>query len=204
MTQFPYRVDGVLMYPKPEAASDRLEQHVIPSRPLAQAANRTERPQLLALEPRENRTTEQSVRVSDIFDQFDRKIEDRAHVAPSSGIPKQKASLASLHRLPELLPPEPIGRTATEDRLSSVFRVVSDLEAEENSIPGKIAIYVLNSTIMVMSFPVGMGLLTYNILKGGRITATARTMAMTGVAIGFAETSFAQNFETVHAFMTLL
>ncbi|SER52288.1 hypothetical protein SAMN04490244_101358 [Tranquillimonas rosea] len=55
---------------------------------------------------------------------------------------------------------------------------------DEQSVPLKLAIYTMNTSLMLVSLPVGAGMLTYNLLKGGSINATGRVMALTGLAIG--------------------
>lgn len=48
-------------------------------------------------------------------------------------------------------------------------------------VPEQLAVYVMSATLMVLSFPVGFGMLIYNILAGESLKATARVMALTGV-----------------------
>ena len=90
---------------------------------------------------------------------------------------------------PHIPPP----MTDVHDRLRAVFRTLElprdaglglAEEGTADNLPRRLSVYVMNGTVMVMSFPVGMGLLTYNILKGESLTVTARMMALTGLAVG--------------------
>lgn len=89
--------------------------------------------------------------------------------------------------------------TDGNEKLRAIFRAVGDkarphprprrtierVAAEPGSSTAeKLSVYVMNGTILVLNFPVGMGMLTYNVLKGGDLTATARTMAITGTVLG--------------------
>jgi hypothetical protein len=74
-----------------------------------------------------------------------------------------------------------VSTSAPREKLARIDLVEPD---EDDSLAGKLSIYVLNGTIMVMNFPIGMGLLTYNILRGGDMKVTARAMALTGAALG--------------------
>jgi hypothetical protein len=55
---------------------------------------------------------------------------------------------------------------------------------DDDGLAGKLSVYVMNGTILVLNFPIGMGMLTYNILRGGDLKATARAMALTGAVLG--------------------
>jgi hypothetical protein len=101
----------------------------------------------------------------------------------------------------------PIGELAPiaggiEDRVASrmsqlrhaLTEVAPRLSAEnttfvmnEKTLPSRLSVYVLNTTVMLLAFPVGMGLLTYNILKGESMNVTARALALTGTGLGFNE-----------------
>ena len=48
----------------------------------------------------------------------------------------------------------------------------------------RLSVLVLNVTVMVLAFPVGMGLLMYNILKGEDLRVTVRILSLTGTGMG--------------------
>lgn len=90
-------------------------------------------------------------------------------------------------------PELPAPMTETYDRLNAVFRAAKlpddySLNADKDaSLSARLAVYTVTGTVAVLCFPVGMGLLAYNLIKGEDFTASARVLAMTGVLSGFAQ-----------------
>lgn len=56
----------------------------------------------------------------------------------------------------------------------------------------RLAIYTLNTTLLVIALPVGAAMLTFNALGRESLTATARAMAITGVGIFYSQLPIAQ------------
>lgn len=56
----------------------------------------------------------------------------------------------------------------------------------------RLAIYTMNTTLLVIAMPVGAAMLTYNALGRESLTATARAMAITGVGLFYAKLPLAQ------------
>lgn len=75
----------------------------------------------------------------------------------------------------------PVNRHGVHD----VRRIRPALPVKDHSPTAeKLTIYALGTTVMVMSLPVGAGLMTYNLLRGGTINGTSRIMALTGMGVG--------------------
>ena len=59
-------------------------------------------------------------------------------------------------------------------------------------LPHRLAIYTMNTTLLVIALPVGAAMLTYNALGRESLTATARAMAITGVGLFYAKLPLTQ------------
>ncbi|WP_172961053.1 hypothetical protein [Oceaniglobus roseus] len=57
-------------------------------------------------------------------------------------------------------------------------------EREQHNVCETVTLYALNTTVMVLSLPIGAGLMTYNLIRGGTIAGTSRALALTGTACG--------------------
>ncbi|RVV98581.1 hypothetical protein EKE94_06610 [Mesobaculum littorinae] len=93
-------------------------------------------------------------------------------------------------RLMEASPVEPANdyepdEAATIRALRASQADLAEDRRQELNLPTKLTIYTMNSTLCIMAFPVGAGLLTYNLLRGngGSVRATASAIALTGVAL---------------------
>ncbi|SFP49776.1 hypothetical protein [Tranquillimonas alkanivorans] len=77
-------------------------------------------------------------------------------------------------------------RRRAKMRLQPLPPVDAIEETDRNgmNLPAKLTLYTLNSTLCIMSFPIGAGMMTYNLLSGGSINGTARAMGLTGALIG--------------------
>ena len=60
------------------------------------------------------------------------------------------------------------------------------LRPEARDPVARLTVYVLNAIVMVLVFPVGFGLLIFNILGGENLRTTAHTLALTGTGMGLA------------------
>lgn len=67
---------------------------------------------------------------------------------------------------------------------------------EANSLAARLTVYAMNATVMVFAFPVGFGLLIFNILGGENLRTTAHAMALTGMAIALSMTEVGQQIIT--------
>ena len=63
-----------------------------------------------------------------------------------------------------------------------------DAPGDTPPLSQRLTIYAVNTTLMLVALPVGAALMTYNILGGEDLKTTARAAALTGAAIGFAQT----------------
>lgn len=124
---------------------------------------------------------------------------EKLEIAPCKVRPAMAALPARTERLPVLAPPE------GEDAIRHRFDMMQDMEehslrdlrrhlcapaapeetvASAGSTCDKISLYALNATVMVVSAPIGAGLMAYNLLSGGSINTTARTLGITGTVAG--------------------
>ncbi|MGR3755754.1 MAG: hypothetical protein ACU0AT_00795 [Tranquillimonas sp.] len=74
-------------------------------------------------------------------------------------------------------------RSRAHARLAQAGRRPDPRGELRRSLPGKLTLYTMNTTLCVMALPVGAGMMTYNVLSGGSVVATARAMALTGLAL---------------------
>ena len=90
------------------------------------------------------------------------------------------------------LPHLPRAGTERFERLRNMFDAVVPTIRQDEGPPAyaegtfasRLSVYVMNSTILLISFPAGMGLLTYNLLRGEDVRVNARMLALTGTAMG--------------------
>ena len=104
--------------------------------------------------------------------------------------------------LPDLAPPEPSEETL---RMSKMQIFSSDLlsvthgnshedvfnengPVEESDYTARATVYVLNGIVALLSLPVGVALLAFNILGGENIRTTAHVVALTGAGTALAQT----------------
>ncbi|NKB27526.1 MAG: hypothetical protein GKR99_08200 [Rhodobacteraceae bacterium] len=57
---------------------------------------------------------------------------------------------------------------------------------EADDIMARLTVYVLNTILLVLAFPVGFGMLIFNILGGENLRTTAHVMALTGMGTALA------------------
>lgn len=68
---------------------------------------------------------------------------------------------------------------------------------ETRSSTARLTVYALNGAVMLFAFPVGFGLLIFNILGGENLRTTAHAMALTGMAVGLATTELGASVLTL-------
>lgn len=92
------------------------------------------------------------------------------------------------------LPGLDITRTAT-----SVRDEPTDFtqRAEAHDEVARLTVYTLNAILLVMSFPVGMGMLIFNILGGENLRTTAHMIALTGLGIALNTTEMGSQILSV-------
>ena len=61
------------------------------------------------------------------------------------------------------------------------------LRPEARDPKARALVYILNATLLFLAFPVGFGLLIFNVLRGENLPLTAHVMAATGVVMISAE-----------------
>ena len=101
--------------------------------------------------------------------------------------------------LPDLEPPEKrltslrqqvfTSNRITLSRDSALDDVLNPHAREEHhDIVARVTVYVMNITVMIMSLPVGLALLYFNIMGGENLRTTSHVMALTGMFIALAAT----------------
>lgn len=117
------------------------------------------------------------------------------HPAFHADLIKQARSIAPLQ--PRPLPrQEALGLPQTESRdlniLRSVFQPAqndADLQVSERSVAYRLAIYALNTSLVVICLPVGVAMFSYCALGRESLNAVGRAMALTGIGIALAQSS---------------
>lgn len=61
---------------------------------------------------------------------------------------------------------------------------------DKGALARRLAAHTMNTTLIMVSLPVGGALLTYSVLRGEDMRLTGRAMALTGLALGLMQTSF--------------
>lgn len=119
---------------------------------------------------------------------------------------------AKLHRRPAPAQHAPLPELAPSDRAKPAPSIMRELEgdgvihlpgldvkltssaikdestdfmerAEAHDDTARLTVYALNGILLLMSFPVGMGMLIFNILGGENLRTTAHMIALTGLGI---------------------
>jgi len=60
---------------------------------------------------------------------------------------------------------------------------------DQGALARRLAAHTMNTTLIMVSLPVGGALLTYSVLRGEDMRLTGRAMALTGLALGLMQTS---------------
>ncbi|MCR8725690.1 hypothetical protein [Frigidibacter sp. ROC022] len=169
-------------------------ERIVPTRPrrceLPHRDSRRQRPKMLDI-------GQESPALTEVFSQLDKVLPRHPEPANDGSGPGPQPQPAPLARTPAEptpqvandLPDLPRPGHDVQTRLKAVFGAIqlprdnALCTAKDATLPGRLAVYALNGSILVMAFPVGMGMLTYNVMKGENLTATARMMALTGIGM---------------------
>jgi hypothetical protein len=106
-----------------------------------------------------------------------------------------------LSRLPELAPADNpsqrhkpfVGLDMSSSAVSHEETDFAQREETRNEM-AKLTVYVMNAILLIMAFPVGFGMLVFNILGGENLRTTAHVIALTGFAIGLTGGAFGSDF----------
>ena len=105
-----------------------------------------------------------------------------------------------LARLPELTPAgpaaeaEPGAAAMAKLRIEFTSEAIKDEETdftrreESHDETARLTVYALNGILLFMAFPVGMGMLVFNILGGENLRTTAHMIALTGMGMALSMT----------------
>jgi hypothetical protein len=91
------------------------------------------------------------------------------------------ASLAVANDLPQV--PGPALQEAMRIRMALYPPAEAEADAQA-SVPARLAVGAMGTTLVLVAAPVGAALLTYNVLRGADLRLTARAIALTGAAFG--------------------
>jgi hypothetical protein len=119
---------------------------------------------------------------------------DISKAPPVAELAHQVRGAARFALLPELAPADPeeaYDEDTAADHAMLSFTSASIVDEstdfreriETESTVARLTVYTLNATIMVFAFPIGFGLLMFNILGGENLRTTAHAMALTGLAL---------------------
>jgi len=135
-----------------------------------------------------------------------RQAANRPEARPSQSATELRMARRTLPRraarLPELAPAEqPAGVTAKAftgidldtQALCHEETRPSRREESENAV-ARLTVYVMNAILLVIAFPVGFGMLVFNILGGENIRTTAHVIALTGFAIALTGGALGSDF----------
>ncbi|MBI1416658.1 MAG: hypothetical protein GC146_05475 [Limimaricola sp.] len=70
----------------------------------------------------------------------------------------------------------------------ALYAPLPDGETEKGSIPHRLAIYAMNTTLLVAALPVGATMMTYSVLGREDMNLVGRAMALTGIILGLTHT----------------
>lgn len=76
-------------------------------------------------------------------------------------------------------------------------------QPKKGPLAQRLTLYTFNTTLMMVSMPLGAALLTYNVLGREDTRLTARVMALTGVALAFGRTIFGPEMDLMSAHLRL-
>ena len=69
-----------------------------------------------------------------------------------------------------------------------------DLREEHNDLTARITVYVMNLSIMMVTLPLGLALLAFNIIGGENLRTTAHIMALTGMFMALSNAQTGLNY----------
>ena len=90
--------------------------------------------------------------------------------------------------LPDL--PHPMLTKAASLRLALYPDPAIGSAITQSSVPQRLAIYTMNTALMLVALPVGSAILAYNVVFGENLTVSARAIAVSGTAIGLSNSEF--------------
>lgn len=78
-------------------------------------------------------------------------------------------------------------------RLRAALYPAPEAQDTERSVKLRLAASTMDMTLMVVFLPAGAAMLTYSVLKGGNVNASARMMALTCTVLGLSQLPFAHS-----------
>lgn len=123
-------------------------------------------------------------------------IFERTLKAPIRDHASRVRGAARFQMLPELEPVESASKPDTrglgiEFSTHGIQEEPTDFRErlESHDAIARLTVYAMNAAIMLFAFPIGFGLLIFNILGGENLRTTAHAMALTGMvmALGMSE-----------------
>lgn len=127
------------------------------------------------------------------------------HPAEAADHPAKAKAKARVTPLHPARPAAPVEATNDQpdlpltdlDRLHRLRTALYEVDAEvaaaqRPSTQMRLAVHTMNSTLIIVSLPLGAALLTYSLLRGENVALSARCMAITGTVLAIAQTPFGQ------------
>jgi hypothetical protein len=75
-------------------------------------------------------------------------------------------------------------------KLASQFQEIRENPDTDNAL-SRLTVYALNAVLLVLAFPVGFGMLMFNLLVGENLRTTIHVLALTGLAVTLSQTETA-------------
>ncbi len=126
---------------------------------------------------------------------------DHAVTSRLDSVNSRRTQPSRRSRLPELAPadsPRRNGKAFVGIDMSSTAVIDEETRfarrEESGNDTAKITVYVMNAILLIMAFPVGFGMLVFNILGGENLRTTSHVIALTGFAIALTGGAFGSDF----------
>ena len=123
---------------------------------------------------------------------------EKAQALKAAKTERARAKALAAKSAPDMQPantqPTPIRSTNPEmARLRAALYPQPDAAEASQNVKLRLAASTMDMTLMVVYLPAGAAMLTYSLLKGGNVNASARVMALTCSILGLSQLPFAHS-----------
>lgn len=123
---------------------------------------------------------------------------EKAQALKAAKTERARAAALAAKAAPDMQPansqPTPIRNSNPEmARLRAALYPPADPAAAPQNVKLRLAASTMDMTLMVVYLPAGAAMLTYSLLKGGNVNASARMMALTCSILGLSQLPFAHS-----------
>lgn len=126
--------------------------------------------------------------VARLMDRLADQIAGSPPFPPQVPRPADTGRFEIANSLPDL--PHPMLTKAASLRLALYPDPAIGSAITQSSVPQRLAIYTMNTALMLVALPVGSAILAYNVVFGENLTVSARAIAVSGTAIGLSNSEF--------------